>query len=111
MRSSKDTYLPLWRAVAITHGRLFPEEPHSDPKLLDVIVLALSALIPIYRRDANGGLHELLDTEIAARPFGAENLEVPLKEFERALGMLQVGSLEAARASLTLRQSPRPAGP
>lgn len=96
MRSSKDAYLPLWRAVAIAHGRLFPEQPDGDAKLLDVIVLALSALIPIYRRDANGGLHELLDAEIAT--FSAESLEVPLKEFERALGMLRIGSLDAARA-------------
>ena len=109
MRSSKDAYLPLWRAVAIAQVSLFPEQAETDPKLLDVIVLALSALMPIYRRDANGALHELVDAEIAARPLTAECLEVPLKEFERALGMLRVGSLDAARASLVLRQSPRQA--
>lgn len=100
-------YIPLSKAVTQAHRRLFPDEPYRDPKTLQVIALALTALMPIHWRDTE---RELTDPELAADRFteaGMELLVVSQVRFEAALALLQVGSLDAARASLTLRQSPR----
>lgn len=100
-------YISLSTAVAQAHIRLFPDELNRDGKTLGTIALALTALLPIYRRSTQIQLTEL---ELAAERFAAFNMEelvVSQIRFEAALGMLQVGSLDMARASLTLRQSPR----
>ena len=49
--SSATDFIPLARAAAIVHERLFPEHPTKDAKTLDVIALALSTLMPLYQRD------------------------------------------------------------
>lgn len=100
-------YIPLSKAVAQAHRRLFPDEPYRDPKTLQAIALALTALIPILRRDTE---QELNEPELVAERFteaGMELLVVSQIRFESALATLQIGSLDTARASLTLRQSPR----
>jgi hypothetical protein len=89
--------------------------------LLGVVVMALSAMIPIYRRESNGTLCRLTDEELAADCFvrGVEQfapaetaasndlLVFCLRELEAALPKLHVANLDAARVQLILRQSPR----
>jgi hypothetical protein len=106
-------FIALSMAVARAHSRLFPDEPYKDPRTLQVIALALTDLIPMYRRDElTGERHQLTEPELAGAKFTRavmELLSVPKLRFEAALDTLQAASLEQARASLTLRQSPRPA--
>jgi hypothetical protein len=100
------SFIALSKAVGQAHSRLFPDEPYRDPKTLHTIALALTALIPIHRRDTQ---RELTEPELAAERFtaaGMELLAVSKRRFEAALDTLQVASLEQARVSLTLRQSP-----
>ena len=104
-------FIALSKAVARAHSRLFPDEPHKDARTLAVIALALTELIPMYWRDARTGeRHQLTEPELAAAQFSTgvmELLSVSKVRFEAALATLQVASLDQARASLTLRQSPR----
>jgi hypothetical protein len=103
-------FIPLSKAVAQAHSRLFPEEPYKDLRTLQVIALALTELIPMYWRDARTGEeHQLTEPELACAQFTRAVMElllVPKKRFEVALDTMQVASLDQARASLTLRQSP-----
>ena len=115
-------YIPLARAAALAHDRLFPEHPTKDTKTLDVLALALSALMPLYQRDMqSGALRALGEQELSRGRFtrGATRLElanreplrflvVSLAELAAAIDKLARDSLAAARVSLTLRQSPRP---
>jgi hypothetical protein len=99
-------FVLLSKAVDQAHSRLFPDEPYKDPKTLRTIALALTALIPIYRADTK---RELTEPELAAERFtesGMELLAVSKRRFEAALDTLQATSLEQARVSVTLRQSP-----
>ena len=104
-------FIALSKAVARAHSRLFPEEPYKDPRTLRVIAFALTELLPMYWRDARTGeRHELTEPELAASTFttaAMEVLTVSRLRFEAALNTLQAASLDQARASLTLRQSPR----
>ena len=96
--------IPLSKAVAQAHRRLFPDEP-QHPRTLQTIALALTDLIPIYRGD-----YQLTEPELLAERFTAASMdELVVSEcrFQAALETLQVQSLDVARASLTLRQSPR----
>ena len=52
-------YLPLARAAALVHARLFPQESARDVKTLDLLGLAISALIPLYQRDMKSGALEI----------------------------------------------------
>ena len=100
-------YIALSRAVAQAHRKLFPDEPSRDPRTLRTIALALSALMPIYRKSSEAQLTEL---ELEAERFTAasmEDLMVSARLFQNALDAMQAESLDMARASLTLRQSPR----
>src|SRR5437016_4902583 len=114
-------FIPLARAAAMVHERLFPEHPTKEAKTLDVIALALSTLLPLYRRDMeSGALHAIPEADVAAGRFtrGATTLEIPHRQplrflvvsreaLDRAARTLVRDSLAAARVSLTLRQSPR----
>jgi hypothetical protein len=100
-------FIQLSKAVTQAHRRLFPDEPTRDPKTLQVIALALTALIPIYRRES---VRELTEPELLAEKFTMEAMDeliVAQIRFEAALQTMQLESLDTARASLTLRQSPR----
>ena len=105
-------FIPLSQAVAQAHRRLFPDEPYQDLRTLQTIALALTELIPMYWQDARTGeRHELIEPELAAAtftPVAMRILCVPKRRFEAALATMQVTSLDQARVSLTLRQSPRP---
>ena len=75
--------------------------------MLQTIALALTALIPIYR--CKSGC-QLTEPEMEAERFGATSMDelmVSKVRFEAALNTLQVESIDLARASLTMRQSPR----
>ena len=53
----------------------------------------------------------MVEVELAAAQFTRAMMElisVPKRRFEAALETMQTASLEQARASLTMRQSPRP---
>jgi hypothetical protein len=103
-------FIPLSKAVAQAHSRLFPDDPDRDPRMLQVIALALTGLIPMYWRDARTGeSHQLTEPELAAAQFTRAVMEilfVPKKRFEVALDTLQIAALDQARTSLTMRQSP-----
>jgi len=114
-------FIPLARAAALAHDRLFPEHPSKDAQTLDVLALALSALMPLYQRDMEtGALRPVGEQELERGRFtrGATRLEAanrePLRflvvsraELGAAIDKLARDSLVAARVSLTLRQSPR----
>jgi len=106
-------FIALSKAVARAHSRLFPDEPYKDPRTLAVIALALTGLIPMYWCDARTGeRHQLTEPELAAAQFTKavmELLSVPKRRFEAVLDTMQATSLDQARVSLTMRQSPRPA--
>jgi len=103
-------HIPLSKAVAQAHRRLFPDEPYRDPKTAEAIALALSALMPFYRANSE---EELTEPELLAERFtesAMERLAVSTVRLEAALVTMQVASLETARVTLTMRQSPRPSG-
>jgi hypothetical protein len=100
-------FIPLSKAVARAHTRMFPDEPYKNPRTLQVIALALTELIPIHRGDT---LRELTAMELTLERFAGSAMErfvVPKVRFEAALETMQDASLDQARASLTLRQCPR----
>jgi hypothetical protein len=73
-------FIPLARAAALVHGRLFPGESVMDAKTLDLLAVAISALIPLYQRDMeSGALRPVEDTAVARGRFtrGAARLEFP----------------------------------
>ena len=105
----ESSFIGLASAVAQAHSRLFPDEPHKALRTLQVIALALTDLMPIYTQD---GQRELTGPELTTGTFTPAKMEllvVPKLRFEAALATMQGASLDQARASLTLRQSPRPA--
>jgi hypothetical protein len=99
-------FIPLARAAALAHDRLFPGHGVKDAKTLDVIALALSALIPFYQGDVEKAAPEPLDArEIARGRFtrGATRLEFP----DRApLRFLMVARRELAPAIDALAKDP-----
>lgn len=106
----ESNFIVLSKAVARAHSRLFPEEP-NNPRTLQVIALALTDLMPMYWRDARTGeRNQLTEPELAASTFTPAAMEVLIvsrARFEAALHTMQAASLDQARVSLTLRQSPR----
>lgn len=117
-------YLPLARAAALAHEHLYPEQPQKETKTLDVLALALSAVVPLYQRDMETGIvRRLSDDELATGRFtrGATTVEFahrpPLRFLlvERAplygaIQRLMNDSLIAARVRLTMRQARPSAG-
>lgn len=76
-------YLPLPRAAALAYARLFSEERVKDAKKLDLLAVAISALIPVYQEEEKGGtLRALTQAELARGRFtrGATRLELPGRE-------------------------------
>jgi len=72
--------IPLARAAALAHNRVFPGESVRDMKMLDLLALTLSTLVPLYQREGEKDVPRALDkTEIAAGRFtrGATRLERP----------------------------------
>src|ERR1043165_4331989 len=71
--------IPLARAAALAHNRVFPGQSVRDMKTLDLLALALSTLAPLYQREGEKDVPRLLEEgEIAAGRFtrGATRLEI-----------------------------------
>jgi len=116
-------YMPLARAAALVHERLFPEEKLKETKTLDLLALALSTVTPLYQRlEETGEIRPLPPEDAAEGRFtrGATRLEFsdrPSMRFllvrrdalDGALKALVDDPLAAGRVSLTLRQGARPA--
>jgi hypothetical protein len=104
-------YLPLARAAILAHERLFPGHAVKETKSLDVLALALSALLPLYQRDGKTDeLERVSEAQLAAGRFtrGATRLEfrdrppigglvVAREDLGGALDTLVRDSLVAAR--------------
>lgn len=115
-----DDFIPLARAAALIHERLFPGHA-KESKTLDMIAVALSALVPLYQRDMkSGGLQPVSEADVAAGRFtrGATTLEIahrtPLRylvvsrgSLAQAAAALVADSVTAARVASTLRPSSR----
>jgi hypothetical protein len=114
-------YVPLARAAALLHERVFPEEKLKETKTLDLLALALSTATTLYQRDENTGeIRPLPAEEVADGVFtrGATRLEFtdrPTLRFlvvrrdalDGAIKTLVDDPLVAGRVSLTLRQGIR----
>ena len=73
-------YMPLARAAALAHDRLFPGQRVKEAKTLDLLALVLSAKIPLYQQDGETSPpRRLAPEEVGAGRFtrGATRLEVP----------------------------------
>ena len=113
-------YIPLARAASLAFDQLFPGEPVKESKALDVIALALSALVTLYQRDMEtGGLRALSESEMSTGRFtrGATTLEfadrpplgflvVKRAQVHDAIEALREDALMLGRVSLTSRQRP-----
>ena len=99
--------IPLPNAVTACFEHIFPGEKDRDKRLRDIIALALSELIAIYRTDGDGGLCKLTDAEILAEGLLREPREllVTRDDLERAMVHLQAEPLDVARVRLALRHS------
>lgn len=89
-----EAFVPLGRAAILAHERVFPGEA-KDAKRLDVLALALSALIPLYRRgERTDEVEALAAAQVASGRFtrGATRLEFPDRP--------PLGSLMVSRADL-----------
>ena len=45
-------FIPLARAAALAHARVFPGESVREMKTLDLLAVVLSALVPLYQRES-----------------------------------------------------------
>jgi len=108
--SATPDFLPLARAAALAHGRLFPDQPVREAKALDIIALALSALVPLFQRDMeSGALRALSESEMTTGRFtrGATTLEFANRPPLRSLVVSRVQLYEAIE---TLREDATIAG-
>jgi hypothetical protein len=104
--------IPLARAAALAHNRVFPGESVREMKTLDLLALALSTLLPLYQRESEKDVPRRLDpAEVASGRFtrGATRLELPNRPPLRFL-MVSKRDLPVALQSIaTLRSRlPRP---
>ena len=104
--------IPLARAAALAHNRMYPGESVRDMKTLDLLALALSTLLPLYQRENEKDVPRRLDAEeVATGRFtrGATRLERANRPALRFL-MVARGDLPAAlQAMVTLPiRLPRP---
>ena len=111
-------YMPLARAAALAHDRLFPGQRVKDAKALDLLALALSARIALYQQESESEPPRRLSAdEVAAGRFtrGATRLEragrpplrflvVCCRDLESSLESLAADSLLAA--TLNRRRPP-----
>jgi hypothetical protein len=91
-------YVPLARAAALVYARLFPQERVKDVKTLDLLGLAISALIPLSQRDMKSGVVSALEAATIERgrfTRGASRLELAGRPPVRFL-LVSRGDLYAA---------------
>lgn len=73
-------YMPLARAAALAHDRLFPGQRVKEAKTLDLLALALSSRIALFQQESETEApRRVTPEEIAAGRFtrGAMRLELP----------------------------------
>lgn len=73
-------YLPLARAAALVYSRLFPGESVKDAKTLDLLAVAISTRVGLYRQESEKDpLRAVDEAELARGRFtrGAARLEFP----------------------------------
>jgi hypothetical protein len=110
-------YMPLARAAALAHDRLFPGQRVKDAKALDLLALALSARIALYQQESESEAPRRLSAEeLAAGRFtrGATRLERAGRPPLRFLVVLRrdlEASLEALATDSLLATSIRPRPP
>ena len=98
--------IPLARAAALAHNRVFPGESVRDMKTLDLLALALSTLVPLYQREGEKDAPRQLDpAEVAAGRFtrGATRMELPNRPPLRFLMISRRDLPGALEAMATLR--------
>jgi len=115
--------IPLARAAALAHNRVFPGESVRDTKTLDLLALTLSTLLPLYQREGEKDIPRAVDkATIAAGRFtrGATRLEftsrpplrflmVSRRDLSPALEALAKDAAAISRISALSRRQP-PAG-
>lgn len=105
-------FIPLPRAAALAHNRVFPGESVRDMKTLDLLALALSTLVPLYQRENEKEAPRRVDAaQIAAGRFtrGATRLELPNRPPLRFLMVAKRDLPVALEAIPTLQNRlPRP---
>lgn len=105
-------FIPLARAAALAHARVFPGESVRDMKTLDLLALALSTLVPLYQRENEKDVPRRVDAgEVAAGRFtrGATRLELPNRPPLRFLMVARRDLPVALEAMTTLPiRLPRP---
>jgi len=113
-------YLPLARAAALAHDRLFPGQRVKEAKTLDLLALALSSKMALYQQDGESSPpRRVAPEDIGAGRFtrGAMRLEVPgrpplrflvvlRRDLEASLEAIATDELLAALRSTSIR--PRP---
>lgn len=104
--------IPLARAAALAHNRVFPGESVRDMKTLDLLALALSTLLPLYQRESEKEAPRRLDpAQVVAGRFtrGATRLELPNRPPLRFLMVARRDLPAALQAMATLPiRLPRP---
>ena len=98
--------IPLARAAALAHNRMFPGQAVKDMKTLDLLALALSTLVPLYQREGERDAPRRLDeAEVAVGRFtrGATRLELPNRPALRFLMVARSDLPAALEAMTTLR--------
>ena len=73
-------YMPLARAAALVHDRIFPGQRVKEARTLDLLALALSSRIALYQQEGETQApRRVAAEEIAAGRFtrGAMRLELP----------------------------------
>src|SRR5262245_25092998 len=97
--------IPLARAAALAHNRVFPGESVRDMKTLDLLALALSEHLTLYQRENEKDVPRALDkSEVSAGRFtrGATRLERPNRPPLRFLMVARQDLSAALEAVATL---------
>ena len=64
---SATEFIPVARAAALLHDRVFPGFPVKEAQTLDLLAMALAEVIPTYLRDPDTGKMRVLDKGVIAR--------------------------------------------
>jgi hypothetical protein len=106
-------FIPLARAASLAHARVYPGQSVRDMKMLDLLALALSEILPLYQQENEKEAPRLVEKSvIAAGRFtrGATRLEFADRPTLRFLVVAR-RDLPAALEGLTTlpNRLPRPA--
>lgn len=60
-------FIPLARAAALLHDRVFPGFAVKEAQTLDMLAMALAGVVPMYLRDPDSGAMRTLDKGVISR--------------------------------------------